>query len=241
MYEPYRNSSGHREHRSQSPPTTTTPHPREQQHYRGPEPYRQQSMRYEHTPHDITPRSLETSPEITRHHGYRGAQPSSASGAYATTVWAHSPRHQPPQEHTNYRRQEPASYPSYHPTTNSLQPRTGSPHYAYTSDDSSAYNSPQSYSPYPSQQQEPLPQLNIETVTERHPPLPPLDIPSQLYPGSTDLTPATTSPTLTAETCRSSVGPSRALAPLTALARPHPYRRDALDDRALRLLAPRSP
>lgn len=246
MYEPYKNASGHRDHRSQSPPqfsppTTTIPHPREQQYYRGPEPYHQQSMRYGHTPHDISPRSLESSPEITRHHGYRGAQPSSAPGSYATAEWAH-PRRQPPQEHTNYPRQEPASYPSYHPTTNSLQSRTGSPHYVYTSDDSSAYNSPQSHSPYPSQQPEPLPQLSVETVAEpRHSPLPPLNIPSQLYPGTTDLTPATSSPTLIAETCRSTVGPSRALAPLTALARSHPYRREALDDRALRLLAPRSP
>jgi hypothetical protein len=39
---------------------------------------------------------------------------------------------------------------------------------------------------------------------------------------------------------RGSIGPDRDLAPIYALTRPHPYRRDPLDDQTLRLLTPRS-
>jgi hypothetical protein len=39
---------------------------------------------------------------------------------------------------------------------------------------------------------------------------------------------------------RGGIGPDRDLAPIYALTRPHPYRRDPLDDKALRLLTPRS-
>lgn len=44
----------------------------------------------------------------------------------------------------------------------------------------------------------------------------------------------------TSEGRRGSIGPDRDLAPIYALTRAHPYRRDPLDDKTLRLLTPRS-
>jgi Gti1/Pac2 family transcription factor len=58
------------------------------------------------------------------------------------------------------------------------------------------------------------------------------------FPPSYDLLP-TTEPSQV-EGRRGSIGPDRDLAPIYALTRPHPYRRDPLDDKTLRLLTPRS-
>ncbi|KAF8893452.1 Gti1/Pac2 family-domain-containing protein [Infundibulicybe gibba] len=68
--------------------------------------------------------------------------------------------------------------------------------------------------------------------------LPPLAV-SQEIPASYELL-SVTADSPGAEGRRSSSGPCRDLAPLNTLARPHPYRRDPVDDRALRLLGPRS-
>lgn len=67
--------------------------------------------------------------------------------------------------------------------------------------------------------------------------LPPLRI--DPFPPSYELLPTTES-TSHHEGRRGSIGPDRDLAPIYALTRPHPYRRDPLDDRTLRLLTPRS-
>ena len=67
--------------------------------------------------------------------------------------------------------------------------------------------------------------------------LPPLRI--DPFPPSYELLP-TTEPGSHHEGRRGSIGPDRDLAPIYALTRPHPYRRDPLDDRTLRLLTPRS-
>lgn len=68
--------------------------------------------------------------------------------------------------------------------------------------------------------------------------LPPLMIPEHSYPSPLDLQPANDTPHSDAR--RGSIGPCRDLAPLNALTRAHPYRRDPVDDRTLRLLGPRS-
>lgn len=69
-----------------------------------------------------------------------------------------------------------------------------------------------------------------------HCPLPPLRI--DPFPPSYELLPTTEPSHL--EGRRGSIGPDRDLAPIYTLTRPHPYRRNPLDDRALRLLSPRT-
>ena len=78
-------------------------------------------------------------------------------------------------------------------------------------------------------------QIATSQPSPPHCPLPPLRI--DPFPPSYELLPTEPS---NLEGRRGSIGPDRDLAPIYALTRPHPYRRDPLDDKTLRLLTPRS-
>jgi hypothetical protein len=78
--------------------------------------------------------------------------------------------------------------------------------------------------------------FHISASQSSPPHLPPIRI--DPFPPSYEL--LATTETNHPEGRRGSIGPDRDLAPMHALTRPHPYRRDPQDDKTLRLLTPRS-
>ena len=77
----------------------------------------------------------------------------------------------------------------------------------------------------------------LPSPNHHHPLLPPLLIPE--HPAAYEV--VSPSDSIHLEGRRGSIGPCRDLAPLHALKRSRPYRRDPVDDKALRRLRPRSP